>query len=51
MGSIITIIIALLRVFFPALAAASKPTAEAGDPDIETRDALRKRIRETWGTE
>jgi len=40
---------AVLRVLLPALATASKPKAEDGDPATGARDTLLDRVRETWG--
>jgi len=44
--------IAVLTAFFQALlpwvASKSRPTAEDGDPDKQTRDKLRAKVREHW---
>jgi hypothetical protein len=44
-------VIAILTAFFQALlpwVAKQRPTAEDADPDRETRDKLRDRIRKQW---
>ena len=46
---IINIVIAVIRVFLPAVITASKPTAEDGDKTTTLRDMLRDRVRGTWG--
>ncbi len=43
MNTIVTLIVALLRVFLPALVKASKPAR-----NVELRDRLRRRVRWTW---
>ena len=46
-------VIAILTAFFQALlpwVAKQRPTAEDADPDRETRDKLRDRIRKHWRT-
>jgi hypothetical protein len=48
MNWLVTLIVALLRVFLPALVKASKPASEEADRNIELRDRLRRRVRRTW---
>lgn len=45
---IISIIVAVIRVFLPAVITA-KPTAEDGDKATTLRDTLRNQVRGTWG--
>ena len=42
------LIVAVLRVLLPWVVNQSRPTAEDADPDQETRDKLRDRIRKHW---
>ena len=48
MNWLVTLIVALLRVFLPALVKASKPASEEADRNVELRDRLRRRVRRTW---
>ena len=41
-------ITAIIKVLVPWLARKSRPTAQDGDPDIQTRDKLRKKVRDFW---
>jgi len=47
--TLVTLIVAILRAFIPALVDAAEPEAEEGMVDTTTRDRLRERIRATWG--
>ena len=49
MNWLVTLIVALLRAFLPALAQASKDTCEDAHPNRELHDRLRRRVRRTWG--
>ena len=50
MNWLVTLIVAILRAFLPALVQASKDTSEEAGRNIELRDRLRKRVRRTWGS-
>ena len=45
---LIVVLGSVLRVLFPFLAEKSKSTAEDGARQVDLRDRLRKRVRETW---
>ena len=47
---LITLIAAVLRVLLPWVVKQSRPTTEDADPDRETRDRLRAKVRKHWGT-
>jgi len=49
MNALITFLVALLRAFLPVIVQSSKDTPEDGSENIELRDRLRKRVRDTWG--
>jgi len=49
MKIVINIIVALLRAFLPAIIDASKPISEDGHKATDLRDALRNRVRGSWG--
>ena len=49
MNWLVTLIVALLRVFLPAIAANAKDTAEDGKRDSTLRKRLRDRVRQGWG--
>lgn len=49
MKIVIDIVVALLRAFLPAMIEAATPTAEDGYKAKDLRDALRDRVRGTWG--
>jgi len=46
---LISLIAAIIRVLLPWVVKQSRPTAEDADPDRETRDRLRAKIRKHWG--
>jgi len=46
---LISLIVAVLRVLLPWAVQQSRPTAEDADPDRQTRDKLRAKVREHWG--
>jgi len=46
---LISLIVAVLRVLLPWVVNRSRPTAEDADPDRETRDRLRAKVRQHWG--
>jgi len=46
---LITLIAAVLRVLLPWVVNQSRPTAEDADPDRQTRDRLRAKVRKHWG--
>ena len=46
---LISLIVAVLRVLLPWVVSQSRPTAEDADPDRQTRDRLRAKIRKHWG--
>ena len=45
---LVALITAVLQALLPWLAKKSKPTAEDADPVRESRDKLRKKVREHW---
>ncbi len=49
MKFLVTLIVALLRVFLPALVEASKDTCEEGGRQPELKARLRKKVRAVWG--
>jgi hypothetical protein len=49
MNALITFLLALLRAFLPVIVQSSKDRSEDGDANIELRERLRKRVRDTWG--
>lgn len=49
MKIVIDIVVALLRAFLPAMIDAATPTAEDGDKATDLRDALRSKVRGSWG--
>lgn len=49
MKIVIDILVALIRVFLPAIIETATPTAEDGDKALDLRDTLRDRVRGTWG--
>ena len=46
---IVALITAVLQALLPWLARRSQPSAEDADPDRDTRDRLRAKVRKTWG--
>ena len=46
---LIAILTAVLQALLPWVAKRSRPTAEDADPDRQTRDRLRAKVREHWG--
>jgi len=46
---LISLIVAILRALLPWVVNRSRPTAEDADPDRETRDRLRAKVRQHWG--
>lgn len=49
MNWLVTLIVALLRAFLPAVVQKSKDTAEEGKRDTALRERLRGRVRQSWG--
>ncbi|HOI56119.1 MAG TPA: hypothetical protein PLP01_12775 [Phycisphaerae bacterium] len=47
---LISLIVAVLRVLLPWAVQQSRPTAQDADPDRQTRDKLRAKAREHFGT-
>ena len=45
---LITLIAAVIRVLLPWIVNRSRPTAEDADPDRQTRDRLRAKVRKHW---
>ncbi len=45
---LVAIITAVLRALLPWVARRSRPTAEDADPDRNTRDKLRAKVRKHW---
>jgi len=50
MSAIVTLVVAILRAFLPALVRESKDTSEEGKSAPELAKRLRDRVRRTWGT-
>ena len=48
MSFILQLLTAFFRALLPWLARESRPTAEDADPDRETREKLRKKVRNIW---
>jgi hypothetical protein len=46
----VAILTAVLQALLPWLTRESRPTAGDANPDRQTRDRLRDRIRKHWGT-
>ena len=46
---LVAILTALFQALLPWLARQSRPTAGSADPDRQTRDRLRDRVRKHWG--
>jgi hypothetical protein len=46
---LIAIVAAFFQALLPWLAKQSQPTAEDADPDRDTRDRLRAKVRKHWG--
>ena len=46
---LISLIAAIVRVLLPWVVKQSQPTAEDADPDRQTRDRLRAKVRKHWG--
>ncbi len=49
MGTLITLIVSLLRVLLPALIEESKDSAQDGDSAVDLREKLRGQVRKSWG--
>jgi hypothetical protein len=45
---LISLIVALFRALLPWVAGESRPTAEDADPDQQTKDKLRAKVRKHW---
>ena len=48
MNLLAAMLTAIIKALLPWLARKSRPTAQDGDPDIQTRDKLRKKVRDFW---
>jgi len=48
MEILVTLIVAIIKALFPWAIEQTKSTAQDGDPDIETRDKLRKQVQSHW---
>lgn len=46
---LVAILTAFFRALLPWVAGESRPTAEDGDGDKQTRDKLRAKVRKHWG--
>jgi len=46
---LISLIAAIVRILLPWIVNRSRPTAEDADPDRQTRDRLRAKVRKHWG--
>lgn len=49
MGHFIALIVALVRIFLPALKEAAQPRYEDALPNAELREKLKKKVRSAWG--
>jgi len=45
---LVAIIVSVLQALLPWVVKQSRPTAEDADPDLDTRDKLRAKVREHW---
>ena len=46
---LVAILAAFFQALLPWLARRTQPTAEDADPDRDTRDKLRAKVRKAWG--
>jgi len=46
---LVTILTAFFQAILPWLARRMQPSAEDADPDRDTREKLRAKVRKTWG--
>ena len=46
---LVAILTAFFQALLPWLARRAQPSAEDADPDRDTRDRLRAKVRKTWG--
>ncbi len=46
---VIAVLTALFQALLPWAVKQSQPTAEDADPDLETREKLRDKVRKHWG--
>lgn len=48
MEILVVLIVAIIKALFPWAIEQTKSTAQEGDPDVETRDKLRKQVQKHW---
>ena len=48
MSWLVSLIVALLRIFLPAILEAVQPRYEDASPNVEVREKLKEKVRSTW---